>query len=208
MYKKLLYIGVLALGLSTAVLADEFGGSEYSSGLGPDYNPGFYFGGQAGISNLHYSGSSYTLPNSGYDNSYKFAARGYVGYGFNQFISAELGYDYFGRPKFKNVDGNTQDILQHGLDLVAKATLPLDYGFGFYAKGGFAWVFRSALNGNSGTFASKDSNNTITPLGGIGVNYWFSPNMAIDLAWTKTMTVSDLPTMDIFTLGFVYKINI
>jgi len=144
------------------------------------------------------------VPKSG-----KFAGRGFCGYAFSQFISTELGYDYYGHPKFKdNISGNTQEISQQGFDLIGKATLPLDYGFGFYIKGGVAWVHRSALNNNGGNFANKAANSKITPVGALGVNYWFIPNIAADLSWTKTMTVGNLPTTDLIALGLTYKINI
>lgn len=208
MYKKILCAGALALGLNGLALADDIGGGEYSAGIGnADFNSGIYFGGQLGTTKLHYSGSSYTSAKSTYDNKYNFAGRIYFGYAFSQFISTELGYDYFGRPKFKLDDGNTQDVLQQGIDLMAKASLPLDYGFGVYAKGGLAWVYRSALHKNNG-FASKDANGTFTPIGSFGVNYWFAPNIALDVSWTKTMSVSDLPTIDLFSAGVTYRINI
>lgn len=216
MYKKILCVSVLVLSLNNIALADDLGGGEYSPGVGnsvsastsTDFNPGIYFGAQAGIANLHYSGSKYTTSKSSYDAGFNFAARGYLGYAFNPYISAELGYDYYGRPKFNSSDGNTQNILQHGMDLMGKATLPLDYGFGLYIKGGLAWVYRSALHANNNHFAEKDSNNKFAPIGAVGVNYWFAPNIALDLSWIKTMTISDLPTVDLFTLGFIYKINI
>ena len=211
MYKKVLCLSVLVLGLCQLTLADDLGSNDLSSGVNTstDYNPGIYFGGQFGAANLHYS-SKYTGSRNSYDDKYKFAARGYAGYSFNPFISLELGYDYYGYPKFKDDQtGNTQNFLQQGVDLMAKANLPLDYGFGVYVKGGLAWVFRGALNSNAGTFgAGKDANNTFTPVGALGVNYWFAPNIALDLCWTKTMTVSDLPTIDLFTAGFIYKINL
>jgi len=205
MYKRILCISILACSLNTTVLADEPapGGNEYTS---TGSNAGIYFGGQLGISNMHY-GSQYLIANNSVENT-KFAGRGYLGYAFSQFIAAELGYDYYGYPKFKNSNGNTQDILQQGLDLVGKASLPLDYGFGLYIKGGLAWVHRSALNSNAGTFAQKNSNGKVTPVGALGINYWFAPNIAADLSWTKTMTVSDLPTIDFIALGLTYKINI
>lgn len=206
MCKKILYVLVMSLGLIGIASADEFGDEGSYDAAG--YNPGFYFGGQIGTSNMHYSGSSYTTASSSYEDGWQFAFRGYIGHAFSEFLSAELGYDYYGKPKFKNTDGNTQDILQHGFDLVAKATLPLDYGFGFYAKGGLAWVLRSKLNSNNNSFADKSSNNTFTPVIGLGFNYWFAPNMAFDFSWTKTLTVSDLPTIDLYTVGFVYRINI
>ena len=220
MYKKILCVSMLALGLNAAALADDFGGGDFASGGGnssgsefssdssSNSNSGIYFGGQIGATNLHYRGSSYTTSNSSYDDTYKLAARGYLGYAFTQFISTELGYDYYGRPKFKNTNGNTQDILQQGMDLVVKANLPLDYGFGLYIKGGMAWVYRSALHNNANTFAEKGAGSKFTPVAGVGINYWFAPNMALDLSWAKTMTVSDLPTIDLITLGFIYKINI
>ena len=210
MYKKILCVSILALGLNNIAIADDIGGSEYTADANnvARSNSGIYFGGQLGMTNLHYGPSSgYLGTNNTVDNK-KFAGRAHVGYAFSQFIGTELGYDYYGYPNFKNTDGNTQNFLQQGLDLVVKASLPLDYGFGFYLRGGAAWVHRGALHSNNGTFVNKDSNNTITPVGALGVNYWFAPNIALDLSWTKTMTVSNLPTIDFIGLGFVYKINI
>jgi len=69
-------------------------------------------------------------------------------------------------------------------------------------------VFRSALNRNGGQFADEPANNKFTPVGGLGINYWFAPHIALDLSWTKTMTVSNLPTIDFYALGIIYKINI
>ncbi|MDR1057731.1 MAG: outer membrane beta-barrel protein [Coxiellaceae bacterium] len=203
MYKRVLCVSALVLSLNSVILADDFDGTNTNTG----FNPGIYFGALVGMANFHYSGS-YTTPSSSYDSGFNFAARCHLGWAFNPYISAELGYDYYGRPKFKHNDGNTQNILQHGMDLVAKATLPLDYGFGLYVKGGLAWVYRSALHPNNNHFADKSSNSKIAPIGALGVNYWFAPNIALDLCFTKTMTISDLPTTDFFALGITYKINI
>lgn len=212
MYKKILCVSILALGLNSIAFAEDaggFGGNEYTSDpiIEPATNAGIYFGAQFGMSRMHY-GSQYMIPGNTVDDR-KFAARGFLGYAFSQFISMELGYDYYGRPKFTYTpDGNTQDILQQGVDLVAKASLPLDYGFGFYIKGGLALVHRSALHANNNHFFEKSANNTIAPVGSLGINYWFAPHIALDLSWTKTMTISDLPTIDFFALGFIYRINI
>lgn len=210
MHKKTLYISILALGLNGVALADadtNVDENEYTD-TSSSSNTGIYLGGQLGMSNMHYGpSSSYLLSTNTVENK-KFAGRVYFGYAFSQFISTELGYDYYGYPNFKAQDGNTQNILQQGLDLMAKATLPLDYGFGFYLKGGLAWVHRSALHQNQTTFAEKSATSTITPIGALGINYWFAPNIALDLAWTKTMTIRNLPTIDFFSLGIIYKINI
>jgi len=85
----------VALGLNSIAIAEDFGGSEYSADTSSTYNPGIYLGAQLGMSNMHY-GSKYTVSGNTVDNN-KFAGRGYVGYAFSQYISTELGYDYFGR---------------------------------------------------------------------------------------------------------------
>lgn len=210
MYKKILCTSILAFGINSISLADDLGTNESTIDANNNSsNSGIYFGGQLGMSNMHYGPSSgyTTVPGNTVDN-YKFAGRGFFGYAFSQFISAELGYDYYGNPNFKSSTGNTQSILQQGFDLVGKASLPLDYGFGLYIKGGLAWIHRGILNSNSGTFTQQNSNNKITPTCSLGVNYWFASNMAIDLSWTKTMTIGSLPTIDLFGVGLIYKINI
>ena len=91
------------------------------------------------------------------------------------------------------------------MDLVGKATLPLDYGFGFYAKGGLDWIFRSALHNNCGFFAEKDSNNKFTFVGGLGASYTINSSIVTDISWSKTLKTSDLPSIDFFALGVTYK---
>jgi hypothetical protein len=222
MNKKILMVVVLLLGLNQLGFADDAtdfdaGSSDYtpavnssnSKGVIPSSKPGIYLGAQFGFANTHYGpSSSYLIPHTSYDNTYQLAGRGSVGYSFSEFISAELGYNYYGRPKFWHDSQNNQSIMQHGLDLMAKANLPLDYGFGIYIKGGLAWVYRSALRPNSGTFADKPSNNQFPLVGALGINYWFASNIAIDLSWTKTLNTSSLPTIDLVTLGIIYKLNI
>lgn len=220
MYKKLLCIGVLACGLNSAVLAEDFDASKDdvqpafdAQTQGGDavntYNPGIYLSGQLGMSSLHYGPhTNYLLPRNSVENQ-KFAGRACLGYAFSQFIALELGYDYYGHPKFKdNITGNTQQISQQGFDFSGKASLPLDYGFGFYIKAGLAWVHRSALSDNSGNFTSKNANSKLAPLGGLGVNYSLTQNLMLDLGWTKTMTISNLATADLITLGLTYKFTV
>ena len=220
MYKKLLCVGILACGLSNVVLAEDFDASKPDSEVITNtasstdvaistYNPGIYLGGQLGMSSLHYGPhTNYLLVRNSVENQ-KFAGRAYLGYAFSQFIALELGYDYYGRPKFKdNSTNNTQEILQQGFDFSGKASLPLDYGFGFYIKAGLAWVHRGTLNSNTGNFASKNANSRLAPLGGLGVNYSLTQNMMLDLGWTKTMTIGNLATADLITLGLTYKFTI
>lgn len=203
MCKKMLCLSLLAFGLSTSALSYNF--------INTAANPteGIYLGGQLGISRLHYSGSSYTkTESSAYDKNSPLAGKIYLGYMFSPFISTEFGYNYYGHPKFRNKDGNTQNFLQHGCSLIAKASLPLDYGFNFYLKAGLAMIHRGSLNSNNNSFVQKDPSNKVTLVGALGISYWFATNMAIDLVWDKTMKIGDLPSNNLISLGFIYKISL
>lgn len=105
MDKKILLVFIMALGIASGAFAEDFYDNGYtSSGCNnSNHNAGIYLGGQLGISSTHY-GSKYTFPGNTVENN-KLAGRIYLGYMFSQFISAELAYDYYGRPKFKAVDG-------------------------------------------------------------------------------------------------------
>ena len=190
---------------------DVGGSDEYAASSSNNlsaYNPGIYFGAQFGASNTHYT-SSYSIPTNDFDKGYHFSFRLHAGYAFSEFIALESGYTYYGQPKFiEKKTTVTQHFLQQGVDLMAKASLPLDYGFGLYAKGGLAWIFRGALHSKGGLFGDRSSNNKITPVGSIGINYWFTSNMALDFGFTKTMKAGSLPTIDFFALGIIYKINV
>lgn len=198
MYKKIAIISMLTFGFATA---------SFAANESFNTNTGFYVGGQAGFANMHYTGSSYTLPFSlnSVDNV-QFATRIYGGYSFLDWLAVELGYDYFGYPKFIfTPTGNDQDFLQQGIDLVGKASVPLNYGFGLYFKAGAVGVHRGALHQRDGEFVDKEANSRISPLAGIGATYAFTNNMAVDISWSRSLSVSDLPKIDLFGVGIIYK---
>lgn len=190
MFKKFA-VGVLLLVASSVALADE--------------NSGLYLGVQGGVADSHYSNSDYTLLRNTVDST-KFAGRVYGGYAFSEFLALEAGYDYLGRPNLNDrITGSKQDFLQQGVDVVGKATLPLDYGFGFYVKAGGIWVHRGPVNSQGGLFIQRDSSSKISLLGGAGVSYAFGQPVAIDLSWTKSMSNNSLPKMDLYMVGLIYK---
>jgi len=195
MRKKIVLItAVAALGLS-ATSAFAFN------------NKNIYVGGQLLRTDMNYSGSSYLLSSNSVDDKL-WGGRLYAGYSFTDMWSAELGYGYYGKPEFKHdPSGNKQDMLQQGIDLVGKVSVPLDYGFGVYAKGGAMWVHRDSIESRSGDFVSKTSDSKFVPVGGVGVNYNFNPSWSADLSWTGTPTVSDLPKMYMYGVGLTYKFN-
>lgn len=75
-------------------------------------------------------------------NDSSLAGRAFLGYRWNSYIGAEIGYDYLGR---YNVDGfiggrpGTAEAHGHAFDALAVGTLPLGTSFAVFAKGGAAW---------------------------------------------------------------------
>lgn len=191
MYKKIIAISTFAVlgAISTSVLASM---------------DKFYVGGQMLNSNLNYANSSYTLPSNTVDDS-RWGSRFYAGYSFTDLLSAEIGYDYYGKPEFKHTTGNKQEMLQHGFDMVAKLNVPLDYGFEIYAKGGAIFMFRDSLESRSNYFASKKMNTRFVPTGGVGLVYNFSPVWSADVSLNATMSSGDLPKTYSYGFGLKYK---
>jgi hypothetical protein len=169
---------------------------------------GFYIGGQFGKSDLNYSGDTdYLLPVNSVDDK-PLGGRGYIGYSFNEFLSLEAGYSYFGSATFThNPTGNKQDMLTQAGDLLAKGSIPLDFGFGVYLKVGGIWVHRDDLESRSNFFADKPANWTLTVDGAVGLSYNFNPAWSADVAWNKSMKRLDLPSIDFYTIGLRYAFN-
>ncbi|MCL5260979.1 MAG: outer membrane beta-barrel protein [Gammaproteobacteria bacterium] len=198
MNKKILLASIFTLILSATAFADD---PLTSTGSG------VFIGGQLGMSDMHYSGTVYLLPTNDVE-SRKFAGRFYAGYSFTDFIAAELGYGYYGSPVIKDkATGNTQDFIQQGLDLLCKISIPLDYGFSFYLKGGANLVHRGALTNRGGLFTDQNAHYKVAPEATIGAAYFFIPNMGLDISASRTFKNGSLPNMDFFALGFIYKFN-
>lgn len=198
MFKKYLIISAVALTLNSATVlaADNIFDTS-----------GFYFGGQAGVSDLGYQNSDYLLPKNSVDDT-QFGARAYAGYAFVPYFATELGYTYYGQPKFKvNNTDLSQTITQQGLDLDGKVTFALAHGFGFYAKAGLGLIFRSALDQQNQNFINHDADSSLIFLTGVGLTYSFTKNFAFDLAWNRTFSSGSLPAGYFYAAGFIIKLD-
>lgn len=193
--KIALFLGLSLIG--SVALANDYSSNPSATGM--------YVGAELGGANTDYGGTSYLYSyNSAQDGV--FAGRAYAGYSFTEILAAELGYDYLGNIEFKhNPTGNTQDLTQQGLDLVGKATIPLDYGFAFFLKAGGMFVFRSELDSHSNFFKAKDSNTKFVPIGGLGLAYSFDPSWSADVSWTGSVSNGDLPNIYFYGVGLTYR---
>lgn len=199
---KICLISIVTICFINTVFADD------DSGITNSPKKGFYLGGQFGKTDQNYSGDiDYLLPTNTVDDK-KFGARGYAGYSFNEFLSLEAGYDYFGSVKFSSEPKcYDQEMLVQAGDLLAKGSIPLDYGFGIYLKVGGIWVHRASLESYNHLFVDKPANWTLTVDGAVGISYNFDPAWSIDVAWNKSMKRLDLPSIDFYTIGLRYAFN-
>jgi len=128
-----------------------------------------------------------------------------------------------------NYSGN---VTENAIDLVAKGTLPLCYGFGVYVKAGAAYVESNRyINSNAepGTTTSTDpietntttttytnTNNIATlytktyqaflPTYGAGIDYTIpKTDIDVDVSWSHVQGAGAIPNADLWALGVAYK---
>lgn len=195
--KKLLMTSILAGAVALSISATASAAAN-----------GAYVGGQIGLANTNYNHT--TMDNSG------LAGRIFGGYQFNQYFATELGYTQFSHADYKTVHflGNTLKghIAENAVDLVGKGILPLQDGFSLYGKAGAAYLTGEqvltargpdVLNG----YAKHDvTEHRILPTFGVGVSYDITPNVPVDISWTRIQKVgnTDLQSTDFFGVGVSY----
>jgi len=136
-----------------------------------------------------------------------------MGYAWNKYISAELGWYYL--PKVEVFDeGVHGDIKSWFLYAAGKLSAPLTDNFDIFFKGGLAYR-RVKVEGGSEDL--KSTAHTVRPLFGLGLEYDFDQNWLFNIQWlhvgegTKLhfrhgATQSALtPAANLITGGFGYK---
>ena len=224
MFKKLA-VSVAALGLYATALAN--GGIVTSTAIASspisDFNSGVYLGVQGG-----YGVSGWKNVNG---DSYKvsdadgFAGRLLIGYDFTKNWAIEAGFLYIGsNAKIKNTDGTVlSDIRTQALDLVVKGKIPVADNFDIYAKLGPGYLMskglRKAVDSDGDYLFSKDNPQNLALVFGVGADYYFMPNLWLDLSWTGYLVNSKFgnvgnvnfdkykPNANFYALGLYYKFN-
>jgi hypothetical protein len=170
-----------------------------------DFAPSPYIGFQVGHVNMDYSGSKYTTTDS--VDSKKYGGRAYVGYSFTETLAGEVGYMYLGSPSFKHFTGNEQSFIQQGIDADIKVSVPLNFGLGFYVKGGGAWIHRGKMDSCSGFFVAKDSDSKVSLLAGMGATFNLAPAWGFEAFFTRMFESGSLPKTDFYGLGLILKMG-
>lgn len=128
----------------------------------------------------------------------KAGSRMFAGYRFNDYLSAEVGYNAI-------VDGKTDGGLDYrirGFDVIGKAILPLRFGFSLFGLGGGSYV-QQDIN-NKGLIPYKSDENKILPVFGAGAGFNFTESIAVEVSWMHTQGFGEIRNIDMYTLGFSY----
>jgi OOP family OmpA-OmpF porin len=169
--------------------------------------PGFYILGQIGSGNTHAEATDAAALSI--DGRIVFTGRVAGGYQFNQNLALEVGYTQFSDVKFSGVGGvpgQNVSLREKAVDFMAKPLLPLSNNFNVYAKLGLAYFKAdgsTTVNGKSylGYSDSWD------PAFGLGLSYDITPNVLVDLAWTRLQSVggnNSIPSADFYSIGIAY----
>lgn len=202
MFKKSSFVITMSL-LSLAAFAGE--NSTATTETTSDAVATPYFGMQFGSTYMNYKANEWSKVNTSSADKNKFIGRALLGYAWNEFLSAELGYTYFDKPTFQeNVSGTKKKFHQYGLDLTGIASVPFSHGLGLYGKAGLISIFRGALAEDQ-YFYGHTKNTKLTELLGVGLFYNLNRHIFTDLTWTRIFRNGDLPRMDLFTLGLTCK---
>ncbi|WP_267256839.1 outer membrane protein [Coxiella endosymbiont of Ornithodoros maritimus] len=235
--------GTTAIGISTGALARGSVEQSYNN----TSDAGFYVRAEAGYGLVDKkTGNSkdftgVTLTENSHTNTKKsrgFNGRVAVGYAFNPYFSLESGFTYY-HPAYRNVNlarrmalfssvqaEDRQKINLYSIDLMAKATLPIN-NFYTFIEGGVAYVHaKFAAFTETGTEVSPLFTSVITPVAikvpsssigyirpkaGIGVGYNITQNIGVDISYShvfgqgKINNANYLPNLNAVTVGLTYK---
>jgi outer membrane immunogenic protein len=178
--------------------------------------------------------------------------RVYAGYQFNPYFAMETGYTQYAKTTFGG-NANTSavvvtnypagtapvgvpqynatkyygEITEHAIDMVAKATLPLQSGFGLYAKAGMAYIAADKhinANGAGTTSTPYSTTNVVTnnvngyataytksyqgfrPVAGAGISFTVpNTNITLDASYTRVFSYGAIPNASLAAFGAEYK---
>lgn len=171
--------------------------------------PGAYVNGILGWGDVHQDGASGPGINSSSTKDTGIAGRIAAGYQFDDTWAAELGYSKFSNATDKgNVLGlpYSATLKTSAVDLVGKASLPLQNGFSVYGKAGIAYLMESVNGSVANVNLGHDSEHKVFPTFTVGTAYDFTPNVVGDISWNRIQKVgsSDLNSTDLVGVGISY----
>jgi OmpA-OmpF porin, OOP family len=169
--------------------------------------PGFYILGQLGSGNTHAEATDAVAISM--DDRVVFTGRVAGGYQFNQNLAIEIGYMRFSSVDFSGVGGvpgQGVSLQEKAIDFMAKPILPLSANFNIYAKLGLAY-FKANGSAIVNGVSYLGYSDAWDPAIGLGLGYDITPNILLDLAWTRLQSVggnNSIPSADFYSVGLAY----
>lgn len=133
------------------------------------------------------------------------------GYKFMPYFAAEIGYTSYaiGTINFNGTKVGKDQVYSY--DLAGKAILPIqDTGADIFAKLGVARARTKVTATNPGLLAANGEtlntvNGTYSALYfGLGADYSFVPNMAVNAQWNRADGNNKTGNLDLFSIGLTY----
>lgn len=154
----------------------------------------FYVGGKVGISNLVNG-----CENSNHCDEESFSVGAYAGYDFNDYIAAEIGYDYLGgfdaNFSTSNASVVNKELTVSALTFTPKFSYPINKGLDVFAKVGAAQLLSS-------------SEGDMVTTAGLGLEYAVNRNVKLrgEYQYFHDMQDKDIYNLDanVFSLGVTY----
>jgi Outer membrane protein beta-barrel domain len=162
---------------------------------------GWYLEANAGsgkLSNKSYPGSS---------SSSGIGGNGNIGYKFMPYLAGEIGYSLYPNTSIKNGAGTKAGSDRHySYDVAAKGILPIAAsGAEAFAKAGFSRMVSSVTINNSAAAAGiglgSSSHSASGLYLGVGMQYYFMPEMAVVAQWQRAQGNSSTGTEDLLSGG-------
>lgn len=133
------------------------------------------------------------------------------GYKFIPYFAAEIGYTSYGNGNITLNSVNVGKDQVQSYDLAAKAIVPVqDTGAEIFAKVGAArakshvTVTNETVLAANGTTLTTGHYNSTDLYFGLGGDYSFMPNMAINIQWNRVNGTSKTGNLDLLSLGLAY----
>lgn len=153
-------------------------------------------------------------------NGQQNSARIDIGYGFNDYLSGEFGFAWYGDVKFNNIYGYPGATVKYKLtaaDLVAIAKFPIGNQFHLFAELGAALAtIKETVNftanniplpGGGTAVIQDNTQRKVRPTYGIGAAFDLNNIFAISLQWTRIPGSNQIENMDFASVGLVYHFD-
>ncbi|EPL9569583.1 porin OmpA [Providencia rettgeri] len=133
-------------------------------------------------------------------------AGAFAGYQYNQYMGFELGYDWFGKMKYKGADKG--DLTSMGVSLTTKLSYPIMDDLDVYTRLG-GMVYRTEAKANQRNY--KETDTGVAPVYALGLEYAITPEWAtrLDYQWVSNLgdkdNIGTRPDNGMLSVGVAYR---